>query len=151
MKKFQFRLERIQKLRERTREQRKLSLAEAIQYRQRVEDQIEQLNQVRAEEKEALRQSLSGGAVTIEDVIRSQTFDGLLGRFSQQLGNQLQQVDVVVDQRRVQLMEAEKSVRILEKLEEKQHDRHEHAEERAERQILDELAAAADQRKRTSP
>jgi flagellar export protein FliJ len=148
MKKFQFRLERLQKLRERAREQKRLALAEAVQYRQRVERQIDELAAVRAQEKERLRETLAAGAVSIEAVVRSQTFDGLLGRFSQQLGRQLQQVDGVVAQRRTQYEEAAKSLRILERLEARLRGRHESSAERSERELMDELAAAADQRRR---
>lgn len=148
MKKFRFRLDRLQKLRELAREQKRLALAEAVQYRRRVELQVDELAQVRALEKERRRAALAAGVVSIEDVIRSQTFDGLLGRFSGQLGRQLEQVDAVVEQRRAQHQEAAKGVRILERLEERLRSRYESSVERSERELMDELAAVADHRRR---
>lgn len=143
LKKFQFRLERLEKLRERVRRERRLSLAEALQYQERIEGQLAQLDEVRRQEKETLRARLSESVLAIEDVIRGHSFDGMLGRFSQQLGHQLDQVRKVVDQRRVQLQEAEKAVRMLEKLREKMVERYEDEVESNERQMFDEMAALA--------
>jgi flagellar export protein FliJ len=93
-----------------------------MQYQERIENQIAQLDEVRRQEKSELRERLTESTVSIEDVIRGQSFDGMLGRFAQQLANQVEQVRRVVDQRRQQLQEAEKAVRVLEKLREKTED-----------------------------
>lgn len=149
MKKFKFRLERVQRLRERTLEQRKLALAEAIQFRGRVESQIAQLEQTREQEREQTRQELAKPTIVIEEAIRGRIYDSLLGRFGQRFGEQLAQVNAVVAQRRNQLIEAEKSVRILEKIEEKLKRRYDQAVEHGERELMDELALIADQRRRS--
>lgn len=148
MKSFRFRLERLAKLRERTREQRKIALAEAIAYRQRVEGQLGQLEDVRSEEKNSLREVLREGSIPVETVIQGQAFDGMLRRFSSQLGQQLEQVEGVVTQRRMHLLDAEKSVRVLERLEERVRAKYEESAARMEREQLDELASVADQRRR---
>ena len=148
MKKFKFRLERVQRLRERTREQRKLSLAEAINFRIRVEGQKEHLEEVRAAEKEELRVGLSQPEVAVEDAIRARVYDGLLARHAGRVAEQLKQIEAVVDQRRIQLMEAEKSVRIIEKLGDKVRQRYNATVDLEDRQLMDELALIADQRRR---
>lgn len=148
MKKFKFRLERVQRLRERVREQKKLELAEAVQYSVRVEGQITQLNEVRNQELDELRRHLSDPQISITDAIAARTYDHLLVRHEHRLEQQLDQIQGVVRQRRHQLMEAEKGVRILEKLEERLHQRHQASVDAADRQLMDELATVADQRRR---
>lgn len=150
MKRFQFRLDRLQRLRDRTRQERRLSLAEATQYQQRIENQIAQLDEVRGQELLERRQRLAATTVSIEEVIRGQSFDAMLHRFAQQLGQQLEQVRGVVEQRRLQLQEAEKGVRVLEKLREKMEDRYDDQVESNERQLLDELANVGEQRRRNT-
>lgn len=147
MKKFQFRLERLAKLRERTRDQKKIALAEAIQYRMRIEGQIEQIQHVREAEKSQRRDGLQSSVPSVEDAIQSQVFDGLLQRYQGQLGRQLEQVSLVVEQRRDHLREAEKGVRILEKLESKLKARYDVRIDSAERQLMDEFAQTADLRR----
>lgn len=148
MKKFSFRLEKLQRLRERLRDQRKIALAEAVQYQDRVERQISQIQHARQFEKEELRQSLSRRNLSAETAIQSQLFDGLLGRYEMQLDCQLKQVEAVAEQRRGQLLDAEKNVRVLEKLEGKLRQRHGESIESAERILMDELAQIADGRRR---
>ena len=148
MKKFKFRLERVQRLRERTREQRKLALAEALNFRIRVEGQKEYLEEVRAAEKEELRAGLAQAEVVVEDAIRARVYDSLRARHAGRVSEQLKQIEAVVDQRRVQLMEAEKSVRIIEKLGDKVRQRYNATLDLADRQLMDELALIADQRRR---
>jgi flagellar export protein FliJ len=148
MKKIKFRLERVQRLRERTREQRKLALAEAINFRLRVEGQKEQLEEVRTAEREELRAGLSRTEVVVEDAIRALVYDSLLARHEGRVDEQLKQIEAVVDQRRQQLMEAEKSVRIIEKLGDRVRQRYNASIDLMDRQLMDELALIADQRKR---
>ncbi|MBX9655798.1 flagellar FliJ family protein [bacterium] len=148
MKKFKFRLERVQRLRERTREQRKLQLAEAINFRMQIEGQKEQLTELRSNEQDLLRSELSKPEVVVEDAIRARVFDGLLARHAARVNEQLKQIEGVVEQRRQQLMEAEKSVRIIEKLGDKVRQRYNAVLDHADRQLMDELALLADQRRR---
>jgi len=150
MKKFKFRLERVQRLRERTREQRKLQLAEAINFRMQIEGQKEQLTELRTNEQEQLRSELSKPEVVVEDAIRARVFDSLLARHAVRVAEQLKQIESVVEQRRLQLMEAEKSVRIIEKLGDKVRQRYNTMLDQADRQLMDELALLADQRKRSA-
>lgn len=140
MKKFAFRLERLGKLRERTREQKRLAHAEAIDYQRRVESQLAQLQDLRHRERLALADTLVEGRISVENVIGSRVFDGRLAQYTQHLQRQLSQIAQVVAARRVELIAAERDVRILEKLEVRQRQRHDEASNRAEIQTMDEIA-----------
>ncbi|MBY0588693.1 flagellar FliJ family protein [bacterium] len=147
MKKFEFRLERVRRLRERERERRRLSLAEALHYQGRVEAQIHHLESIRQDEQDNLRQVLLRRDVLINDAIQSRSYDGLLIRLEGRLEEQLKQVKVVVEQRRAELLEAEKRVRMLEKLEEKEQLRYDDHVDHLDRELMDELALVAHQRR----
>lgn len=140
MKRFEFRLARVQKLRERVREQKRLLHAEAVQYQRNVEQQIGVIEQVRDAEKEILRQSVTSPEISVDKVIASRTYDGLLGNFRRNLDRQLHQVEQVVETRRQDLVAAERDVRILEKLEEKLRSRYNDVLDHGERVLMDELA-----------
>jgi flagellar export protein FliJ len=147
MKKFEFRLERVHRLRERERERRRLSLAEALHFQGRVEAQIAHLHHLREDEQDGLRQVLLQREVVVGDAIASRTYDGLLIRLESRLQEQLKQVKLVVEQRRQELIEAEKRVRMLEKLEERERDRYDAGVDRMEGELMDELAQVATQRR----
>lgn len=147
MKKFEFRLERVQRLRQRQREQRRLALAEALHYQGRVEGQIQYLQNIRQDEQDGLRQTLLRHEVVISDAIQSRSYDALLSRLQHRLRDQLEQVKRVVEQRRQDLLEAEKKVRVLEKLEEKEQGRYDRHIEHLERELMDELAISSQQRR----
>lgn len=140
MKRFEFRLQRVQKLRERIRERRRQLHAEAVQYRQKVEDQIVSLEQARDAEKQILRTTLASSEVVVDSIIRSRAYDGLLGNFRRHLDLQMDQVEQVVEVRRQELVHSERDVRILEKLEERMRDRYNETADRADQSDMDELA-----------
>jgi flagellar export protein FliJ len=122
------------------REQKRLLHAEAVQYQRNVEQQIGVIEQVRDAEKEILRQSVTSPEISVDKVIASRTYDGLLGNFRRNLDRQLHQVEQVVETRRQDLVAAERDVRILEKLEEKLRSRYNDVLDHGERVLMDELA-----------
>lgn len=147
MKKFEFRLARVQKLRERARESRRIAHAEALAYRQRVLDQIEQVQATRAAEKENVRQVLQGDSFSLDQIIQSRIFDVRLQSNARQLNQHLEQVEKVVEQRRGQLMAAEKDVKILEKLGEISLNRYNDRLAKEDQLMMDELAIQASLRR----
>ncbi len=100
--------------------------------------------------KTAFGKSCFSETFPFKEAIASRSYDGLLIRLSSRLEEQLKQVKLVVDQRRHDLMEAEKKVRVLEKLEEKERGRYDRHIEHVERELMDELAITAMQRRRES-
>lgn len=140
LKQFRFRLERVQRLRERLREQRRLQFAEALAYQQQVEQQISQVQELRGVEMLGLREVVAQTAVPIDTVIQSRIYDNRLGNHAVFLGRQLEQVQQVVAVRQTNLVSAERDVRILERLEAKQRQRYQRMLDRAETELMDELA-----------
>lgn len=141
MKQFRFRLERVRRLRERVLEQRQVAHAEAKAFQQRVESQIAQVTTVREQEKSVLRESVANAR--IDAVIQSRSYDGVLRKLLQQLDVQLGQIERVVEGRRVELVGAQRDVKVLENLEDRQMERYQFAERRQEQQSLDEVGLQA--------
>lgn len=123
------------------RDEHQLRYLEAVAYQQSVEDQIDQLEQVRAAEKLALRDVLCREEVAVDTVIRGWTFDHRLRNFGELFARQLDQVRRLVAARQEKLVEAEREVKVLDKLEERLCSRYDAAASRAEQHVMDELAA----------
>ena len=147
MKKFQFRLERLRKLRERAREERRLALAQVLDYRAQVERKIDQTDGLRVDEVDQLRERLTRDDVAVDQVIASRVYDQRLQQYREQLVGHRAQVDAVAEWRRGQLLEAERSHKVLDKLEQKSRERFEAEANRAEQQEMDELAVQTNIRK----
>lgn len=143
MKRFEFRLDKLQRLRERARERRRLAYAEAIEYRHRIHRQIEQLERIKAEEKAAQRSLVARPELPIDQIIQSRGYEALLSKFRLYLDRQMEQVQLVVEGRRQELVVAERDVRILEKLEAKLRQRYDAILTSSEAAELDEVASTA--------
>ena len=140
MKRFQFRLQRVQKLRERVREERQLAHAEAVAFQQQTEDQLLSLQRLRAAEQLSLRQSMEREKLSVEKVIQGRNFDHRLIKVGLEIQRRLLQIQQVVAARREELVVAEREVKMLEKLEERQRQRYDRALSLAEQVEMDEMA-----------
>jgi flagellar FliJ protein len=140
MSSFRFRLETLLRLRLADRDQRRAELAKA----QRAEDvllvQADGLARERAETCELSRKLASPGAADVDRLIASHRYELVLKARAGQLAGQLEQVRAEVSRRRQVLVEADRQVRVLEKLREKQQTAHNLREERREQKLLDERA-----------
>jgi flagellar protein FliJ len=140
MPSFRFRLETLLRLRLADRDQRRAELAKA----QRAEDmllaQADGLAGERAETCELSRKLASPGAADVDRLIASHRYELVLKARAQQLAGQIEQVRAEVARRRQILVEADRQVRVLEKLREKQQAAHNLREERREQRLLDERA-----------
>ncbi|QDU62583.1 Flagellar FliJ protein [Planctomycetes bacterium Pan216] len=150
MKRFQFRLARVQRLRERTLQERQVELAEVIEHQQKIEAEISRLDSDRTGEKDSLRDYLGQGTISIDHVIQSHLYDGSLRNAKRQLESHLEQVRRLVDFRRARVLDAEKDVKVLEKLGEKARQRYDADVSREDQQLLDELALQSEQRRHYS-
>jgi flagellar FliJ protein len=141
MAKFKFRLETLLKLRDRIRDERRAELAQAYhaaeilgQRRQELEDELAGLI-------EQNRAAAGPGAVDVDRLLDARRYELVL-RSHQQLNQQQQRaLDAEIDRRRRALVEANREVRVLEKLREKQEDRHRQQQARQEIKELDEAGA----------
>ncbi|NQU25758.1 MAG: flagellar export protein FliJ [Candidatus Nealsonbacteria bacterium] len=140
MSKFKFRLATLLRLREETRDERRAELAEAYRVDDLLQQQLEQMDQQRRTLVERCRKAVGPGSVDVDLLVEAQRFDLTLKAHRKQLEGQREQVAVEIERRREVLVAANREVRVLEKLREKQSQRHREEENRREAKQLDEAA-----------
>ena len=140
MSSFRFRLETLLRLRLANRDQRRAELSKA----QRAEDtllaQAGKLSQEQVQVQELARQLASPGQADVDRLIAAHRYELVLRSQSQQLAAQIEHVRHEVARRRQVLVEADRQVRVLQKLREKQRAAHLAGEEKLEQKQLDERA-----------
>lgn len=133
-----FRLSTLLRLRLEARDERRAELAKAL----RAEEMLHERQEALAREAGALlarsRALAAPGEVDLDALIQNQRYGLLLKAQSAQLAEQLAQVAAEVARRRAALVEADREVRILEKLREKQAAAQRLADERRDQKLLDE-------------
>jgi flagellar FliJ protein len=140
MSPFHFRLATLLRLRLADRDARRAELARA----QRAEDMLVAQSAELDGERLALRgrdESLrSPGEADIDALLRGHRYELIVRSQQAQVAQQLAQVRAELDRRRQALVEADREVRILEKLRERQEAEHTARESRLEQKEIDELA-----------
>jgi len=140
MAKFHFRLATLLRLREAARDERRTVLAEAY----RADDVLRQQQELLAAElnglKGSCRQAVGPGTVDIDKLLAAQRYEIALRAEQMQLGRQREMIGAEIERRREALVQANRDVRVLEKLRERQAERH--RDELVHREIreLDEVA-----------
>jgi flagellar FliJ protein len=140
MAEFKFRLATLLRLREVTRDERRAELAEAY----RVDDVLrEHLGRV-GEELSGLqaqsRQAAGPGTVDVDRLVEAQRYEVTLRAQQHRLNGQREATAREIQRRRQALVAADRDVRLLEKLRQKQARRHRQEEHRREIKELDEVA-----------
>ena len=140
MAKFQFRLATLLKLREAAREERRRQLAEAVQAEQvlhgRLRDADGQLHELRRRQVA----STGPGRVQVDQVVQTQRYELVLQADRQVLASQHRLLAEEVERRRAALSVADREVRVLEKLRDRQMERQRSVLVRREIQEIDEYA-----------
>jgi len=140
MPKFKFRLATLLRLREATRDQRRTHLAQAYQADEILRQQQEQLKQTLAKLSAGGRDMSGPGEIDIDRLLEAQRFELVLRTRQQQIRTQRDAVAGEINQRQEALVHANRRVRVLEKLREKQLRRYREEENRREIKQLDEVA-----------
>jgi flagellar FliJ protein len=143
MAKFKFRLATLRKIREAARDQRRAHLAEAYRADEILQQQSDQIEHALGELHEQCRQASGPGPVDVDRLTQAHLHELVLKAQEQHLGRQRAAVAAEIEVRREALVHANREVRILEKLEEKQAARHEQVENRRQIKQLDEAARRA--------
>lgn len=138
MAKFKFRLATLLKLRENTREQRRRQLAEAFRVDDLLKRQIEGIDDQIAQLRHQCRAAVNVGEVNLDTLVAAQRNEMALRFQRGQVTKQREHVATEIEKCRAAVIEADREVRILEKLEEKQLARHQEEELRTEIKELDE-------------
>lgn len=141
MRTFHFRLATLLRMHEAARDQRRAELAEAFRAEEMLRARLAELQADLANLKADCRRRAQPGVVEIDRLIDSQRYEFLLLAQCETLKQQATTLAAEIERRRDALMAADREVRTLEKLREKQRQEHRHQEERLEVKLLDEVAA----------
>lgn len=119
MARFRFRLTTLLRLREATRDEKRAQLAEAYRAVQILEERIQEANNELAAAQAAAQAAVKIGTVNVDHMVNAHRYQLILKSQRAAIEAQLKQVMQEVERRRLALVEADRQVRVLEKLREK--------------------------------
>ena len=140
MPRFNFRLQTLFKLRIATRDRCREELAEALKVDRVLEQQLEEIKQTIAQTRHATLEASRPGAIDVDNLLNSHRHVLILETQIQKITNQREQVGVEIERRRLALVEADREIKVLEKLRESQHRQHMAEQEKTEVRQMDEIA-----------
>ncbi len=140
MSKFKFRLSTLLRLREAARDERRAELAEAYRVDDTLRQQLQRTDQELQSLRAQRRQGMQPGAVDVDRLVESQRYEMTLGAQRLQIVRQRETVQGEIERRRQVLAEANRDLRVLENLRDKQAGQHRQQEERREMKRIDEVA-----------
>ncbi len=140
MAKYQFRLQTLHKVREAHRDEQRAALAEAFRAEQVLAENRAQLMIEKQELRELQRSATNGQYMDVNRLLEVQRYELLLKAQSQELAKQAVLLSAETERRRQQLVEADREVRVLEMLDERNRRAHALEAQRAETKRLDEAA-----------
>ena len=145
---FRFRLQTVLRLRIAERDERRGELAKALRAAEILQERREQLSDEMKENLELARKLAEPGKANIDRILQTHRYEAILKGTLAQLVVQEKQVAAEVERRRQILTEADRQVRVLEKLEDRKREEHVRMEQRQEMKQLDEVAAVSFVRQR---
>lgn len=140
MRPFKFRLATLLRLREAERDERRADLAKAYQAADILKQKQRDIEQEQEETRLQQLQLVGPGQASVEKILNGQRYSLILRVNLTQLAQQQAQVAAEVERRRLVLVEADRQVRILEKLSEKKFAEYQEEELKHEMRELDEQA-----------
>ena len=141
MPRFHFRLTTLLRLRERDRDDCRAALAEAFRVDDALSGGAGRPVQQQLDELQALcRRTAGPGPVDVEQLLESRRYQMTLRGELASLQQQRQAVAAEIERRRQALVEANREVRVLEKLRDRQAERFRDEENRRQIKLLDEIA-----------
>jgi flagellar export protein FliJ len=140
MRAFKFRLQAVSKLRTQVRDKAAEALGAVLESIRIVREQISHLDR-EIQEAKRLRHAASSGAIRVDRLLTVQRHQFMLESQRDQIQAHLELLQQEEERRRYTLLEAEKELRVLEKLEEKQYKQWEMDQLAADQKQIDEWAA----------
>jgi flagellar FliJ protein len=141
MAKFRFRLATLQKLREIQRDELRSKLAEAVHAQQILEEQLAQVAIEIQNLLEMRRSAVQSGTLQVDPLLEAQRYQGVLHIQQDKMREQVRLLSAEVERRRLAVVEADRQVKVLEKLRERKLADHHAKQLVAETKVLDEVAA----------
>lgn len=148
MAKFKFRLATLLRLREAARDQRRAELAEAYRADSLLREHLDRVGQELSWLRTACRKVAGPGTVDVDRLVEAQRYELTLRAHQKRLVGQREAVAAEIERRQQALVDANRDVRVLEKLRQKQIQRHRQEENRREIRQLDEIAGQRAARER---
>jgi flagellar FliJ protein len=145
---FHFRLQTLLRLRIAERDQRHAELSKALRAADVLRADAELVVKEQAALVERSQALKSPGSADVDSLLQTHRYELLLSAKRKQLATQIQQVQTEVERRRMLVVEADRQVRVLEKLKERQalHCRQE--TDRQQAKLYDEMAVIGFSRRR---
>ena len=140
MPRFRFRLQTLRRLREIHRDELRGRLAEAFAAEQVILAQRQDVEREIVDLAAHVRGLAGLGAMDVAQVMSSQRYHLVLQAQARVLAEQAAQLAQEVDNRRAALVEADRQVRVLDKLEERQRQQHEQQAQAVQAKQFDEIA-----------
>jgi flagellar export protein FliJ len=147
MAQFVFRLEPLLKLRAARRDECRAALADGYRVDEVLRKQFDNLERELDALREFCRRKSSPGGVDIDRLVEAQRYELVTRAQQRNIAQQRETVAAEIDRRRQALVEADREVRVLEKLRERQSELHRREEEIREARRLDEVATQQTYRK----
>jgi flagellar FliJ protein len=141
MSTFRFRLETVLKLRRAALDEQRAKLAEAFRAEALLREHEEEIQRQSIETQQERRNAALRGAVNVDAALRAQRHQLLLLAQRQALLEQRQTLSEAIQQRQRLVIEADRDVKVLEKLRERRLAEHGAAEQLRDVKQLDEIAA----------
>ena len=141
MRAFRFRLRTLQRLREQKRDAAKQRLADAQSQRVKVESDIRDIHDELQGLESHMRQAVNSQQLDVDRVMDGHRHQISLQAKLAELNKVLATANDVVDKCRLKLVEADREVKVLEKLHERQLSEHEKQIAAHESKLLDEAAS----------
>lgn len=137
---FHFRLEPLLRLREQQRDQRREQLAEALAAEDHLLRQKEQLVLEQGRLRERLKTLTERGELDVDSVLAWRRYEMILAAQQNYLEKQIGMLREEIERRREALLEANRDVRILEILRDKQREDFRKVQEKKTIKTIDEIA-----------
>jgi flagellar FliJ protein len=140
MKRFQFRLATLLRLREATRDERRAQLAEAFAAERTLNDQKQQILDESALLRKQYERAANPGTLDVDRLLDAHRYQLILKAEMTLLEQQAAKLGEEIEKRRQALVAADREVRVLEKLRETWKERHQHEAALVEAKQIDEVA-----------
>ena len=140
MKKFHFRLQTLVRLREQARDERRSQLAQACEAHQILLRRSSEIVREISELRQHVARDAERGKVNVHRLLDSHRHEAMLRAEQMQIAKQNKQLAEEIERRRYGLVEADREVRVLEKLRERQRAEHDRELVVQERKAMDEIA-----------
>ena len=140
MSRFIFRLQTLLKLRTAKRDQCREQLADAYQVDGVLEQQLKEIQQIITQARQLRHEASQPGEINVDGLLDSHRHALILRAEFQTITNQREQVHAEIERRRLALVEADRAIKVLDKLRDNQMMKHLAAQEKSEIRQMDEIA-----------